>query len=168
MSEAKDRYDEMTGPVLAEELGRRELAVTGRVDELRARLREDDAKRAEKAAEAPDEGDGGEETDTDDIDVPEPRQPIGYDPMSVVLNEDQARTLNGAEARLRRHFRHVTPVAERKYCAGDRVTGIGDFENNVCRVLPLGIEIELERDDQDEDGLEKLSQADAELGRNEG
>lgn len=42
-----DKYDAMDGPALKEELKKRELAVSGKVDELRERLREDDAKKAE-------------------------------------------------------------------------------------------------------------------------
>jgi len=39
-----DKYDGMTAKELKEELSTRELAVGGKVDELRARLREDDVK----------------------------------------------------------------------------------------------------------------------------
>ena len=43
-----ETYEDMAGPALAAELARRELPVSGRVDELRARLREDDEKRAQE------------------------------------------------------------------------------------------------------------------------
>lgn len=39
-----DQYDKMDGSALKEELTKRELGVSGKVDELRDRLREDDEK----------------------------------------------------------------------------------------------------------------------------
>lgn len=147
----RDQYDEMTGPVLVAELGKRELNVSGKVEELRDRLREDDVRRAEKAEADKNDPPQGEETGEDASDVPEPRKPADYGPMVVILNEDQARVLNASEAGLKRHFRYVTPMASRKYAEGDRVTGIADWANNVCRVLPFGIEIELDSDQRNED-----------------
>lgn len=156
-----DKYDEMTGPVLAEELAKRELPVSGKVDELRDRLREDD-----KAKAAQGDGDGsgttseGEETPAGEVEVPEPRQPVSHEPMMVVLDEDQARILTAGEARVRRFTKHVQAHTDRKYCAGDRVTGIADWENQLCRVLPFGVEIPI-RAEVTEDGLERLREADA-------
>lgn len=160
-----DQYDEMTGPALSEELARRELPVSGRVEELRARLREDDEKRAQSNTDGPDETGGAPDTEDDEsngVDVPEPREPVDYSPMAVVLNEDQARVLNAASAALRRHFRYVMSMSERKYCAGDKVFGVADWANGVCSVLPFGVEIELEQEDE-QDGLEKLRAANDEL-----
>lgn len=148
MTEAKDRYDDMTGPVLAEELGRRELPVSGKVDELRDRLREDDARKADQGAQ---EGSAdepvGDTPSVEEVDVPEPRDPVDYDAGKVILSEDQARILNAAEASLARHFRYVFQTATRKYCAGDTVLVVMDWPNSVARVLPFGVEIPLDSDE---------------------
>ena len=45
--EESDIYDNLTGPKLRETLGKRDLPKTGRVDELRERLRTDDKRKAE-------------------------------------------------------------------------------------------------------------------------
>jgi hypothetical protein len=140
-----DRYDDMKGPELAEELAQRELPVTGKVDELRDRLREDDQKRAQEDADGADPADEGEGAPDEEIDVPEPRQPVEYSPMVVLLNESQARRLTAGEASIQRFTKHVSSISSRKFVAGDRVFGIADWENSVCRVLPLGVEIEIER-----------------------
>lgn len=147
----RDQYDDMTGPVLVAELGKRELNVSGKVEELRDRLRAHDAEQAQKAADGPDDTPEGDETDADSTEVLEPRAPVDYSPMAVVLTEGQARQLNAGETSIKRHFRYITSLAPRKYGAGDRVTGIADWENRVCRVLPFGVEIVLNVDQQNED-----------------
>lgn len=142
MSDEKDRYDEMTGPQLGEELSRRELTVSGRVDELRARLREDDARRAENGdqgdADDPNPDPEGEDPETDDIEVPEPREPSVVEVVQVTLDEDQARALTAGEARMRQFLKHVNPIAEQKHCAGDQVLAL---ETDVLQVLPFGVQI---------------------------
>jgi len=138
-----DKYDEMKGPELAEELTRREIAMTGKVDELRARLREDDEKRAQASADGPEPGGEGEETEADDAEIPEPREPARIQPYGVKLNEEQARLLTAGEARLAQFFKHVTPTGSRKYAAGDQVMAVASPEDTKVRVLPFGIEIEL-------------------------
>lgn len=129
-----DRYDEMKGPELAAELASRELPMQGRVDELRDRLREDDA----QPANDPSAEDAPEESETDDVEVPEPREPIRSEAMLVYLTEEQARALTSGEAALSRFMRHVMPIEAQKYCAGDQVMAV---ESDALRVLPFGIEI---------------------------
>ncbi len=48
-----------------------------------------------------------------------------------------------------------------------RVTGIADWENQLCRVLPFGVEIPI-RAEVTEDGLERLREADAQQQKTEG
>lgn len=144
-----DRYDDMVGADLAEELADRELPVSGRVDELRARLREDDERRAQQPEDPTVDAGEGEDTEADDVDVPEPREPVDYVPMAVVLTEDQARQLTAGEARLRQFTKHVTQMTARKYCVGDRVTGIAVPATGVLLVLPFGIEVTLETPEED-------------------
>ena len=148
MTEDKDKYDEMTGPLLAEELARRELNVSGKVDELRARLREDDARRAQEGADESGEAYEGEETQ----DVPEPRQPVDHDARALVLTEEQARKLNAGTANVRRFTKHVTPVPEVKYAAGDRVMAIRHPLNSGYSVLPHGVWLDEDLTEQEDEG----------------
>lgn len=159
MSE-RDKYDEMRGPELAEELAKRELPVSGKVEELRDRLREDDAKPVNDPPEAPEGSEDAPdpETEGEEVEVPEQREPVDYDAGKVVLTEAQARVLNAGEASLRRHFRYVFGMAERKYGEGDTVVVVMDWANNVARTLPFGIEIPLDVEDTS-DGLERLREA---------
>lgn len=138
-----DRYDDLKGPELAAELTRRELSVTGKVDELRDRLRADDERQAQAAADGPDPDSGG--ADPADVvpEAQEPREPTEYLPGAVVLTEEQARQLTRGEARLRAASKHVTPMTERKYIAGDRVTAVFVWASRKALVLPFGIEIDL-------------------------
>jgi hypothetical protein len=147
-----DKYDALTGPELGEELKRRELPISGRVDELRDRLREDDARKAaESNANVPDPGSEGEETEAGEVDVPEPREPLRIQPYGVKLTEEQARVLNAGEARVLHFTKHVNKVTAIKYAAGDQVMALGSPESTHVRVLPYGIEIELTRDENEED-----------------
>lgn len=138
-----DRYDDLTGPELASELTGRGLSVTGKVGELRARLRDDDEKRAQEPADGPSPDHVGEEQADDGSEVPEPREPVEYRPDGLVLTEEQARQLTRGEARLRASVKHVNPMTERKYAAGDRVVVIFAEHDRRALVLPFGIEIEL-------------------------
>lgn len=140
-----DRYEDMKGPELAEELAKRELPISGKVDELRARLREDDELRAQSDADTSNPDPEGEETDADDIEVPEPREPLRIQPYGVRLTEEQARVLNAGEARVLQFTKHVSRVTPIKYAAGDQVMALGSPESTHVRVLPYGIEIELDR-----------------------
>lgn len=138
-----DQYDDMKGPELAAELAQRELGVTGRVDELRDRLREDDQKRAQADADGPDTPDEGDGTEEPEIDVPAPRVPRREQPYGVRLTEEQARVLNAGTASVLHFTKHVNRVAARKYAAGDQVLAIGSPEDTKVLVLPFGVEIEL-------------------------
>lgn len=163
MAAVNDQYTEMTGPVLAAELGRRELNVSGKVEELRDRLREDDRQRAEKAAQADADGSDDAPEGEEAAEVPSQREPADHSTvMAVVLTEDQARALTVGEASFARFLKHVTGYTSRKYVAGDSVIGLADWENNVCRVFPFGVEIKLE-EEPTEDGLERLAAANDEL-----
>lgn len=147
-----DKYDDMTGPTLSEELAIRGLPVSGKVDELRERLRENDAQKAEDASNPADEGDDTPyaENEAEEDAQPE-RDPEHYEPMSLVLNEDQARALTAGEAKMAQFLRHVMPFSQRKYVAGDRVFGVVVREINACRVLPFGIEVPLDESETQED-----------------
>lgn len=154
-----DKYDDQTGAQLSAELVKRELPITGRVDDLRARLREDDEKRAQAPQDGSDPDSEGEETEADDVDVPEPREPVDYGAGAVVLTEGQARQLTAGEARVRQFTKHVSHLSVRKYCEGDRVTGIFDYPNALFLVLPYGVEITMEPEEDTSDGLQKLRAA---------
>lgn len=142
-----DKYDDMTGPMLAEELSRRELPVSGRVDELRDRLREDDEKRAQASGGGPDDGSESEETEAGEVEVPEQREPIEQELVRVRLDEDQARALTRAEASYARHMRYVFKVEPRKYLPGDEVAAVRFGDDGVVTVLGIGASLALSEDE---------------------
>lgn len=144
----KDRYDDMGGPALAAELADRELAISGKVDELRDRLRAHDAERAaQEDADGPDEVVEGEETGDEVVELPEPREPVEYAAGRLVLTEEQASLLTRGEAKIRAFVKHVNPMSERKYVEGDSVVAVLDHTARLALVLPFGIEIPLPEED---------------------
>ncbi len=144
MSEVtEDRYAAMAGPALAAELAERALPISGKVEELRARLREDDEKAAQDDADGPADLVEGEEITPDDVEETEPRQPVDYVTEPLVLSAEQAAQLTRGEARLRAFVKHVNPLTVRKYVEGDAVVAVTDEPNNVAVVLPFGIEVAL-------------------------
>lgn len=149
-----DRYDDMTGPALGEELSKRQLAVSGRVEELRDRLREDDNRKAEeeaqRAADGSDPTPEGEDTDADDVEVPEQREPWDMEILRLELTEDQARELTRREAGISRQFKHVAPFEPRKYLPGDRVAGV-TVDRKTAVVLGTNVTLQLDNDQQTED-----------------
>ncbi|HSL51983.1 MAG TPA: hypothetical protein VK878_23175 [Candidatus Deferrimicrobiaceae bacterium] len=94
--------------------------------------------------ETPEQAPEVEETPAEEIRVPEPREPVLYEAMRVVLTETQARRLTAGEAKIRQFLKHVSYMSPRTYCPGDSVTGIADWASGVCLVLPFGVEIALE------------------------
>jgi hypothetical protein len=138
----RDRYDEMSGPALAAELQDRELPLSGKVDELRDRLRADDAEEgAEPSPDGTDDVPEGAETGEEAFDLPEPRDPVEYAAGTLTLTEEQARQLTAGEAKLRQFTKHVNPMSTRKYAEGDQVLAVLVPESGYAIVLPFGIEI---------------------------
>lgn len=144
MSETKVNYDEMNGAQLGEELARRELPVSGKVDELRARLREDDEKRAQEAVTGSDDPAEGEETSGAEVEVPEPREPLRMEFLTLTLTEDQARELTRREAGIARFMKHVAPFEATKYLEGDQVIGVTVDRKTAAVLGVVGLTIELE------------------------
>jgi hypothetical protein len=126
----KDRYDEMSGAELAAEAQERELPLSGKVAELRERLR---------AADASEGAGTGEEAS----DLPEPREPVAYAVGTVTLTEEQARQLTAGEAKVRQFTKHVSPTPIRKYAEGDQVPAVLVPAEGYALVVPFGIRIDL-------------------------
>jgi hypothetical protein len=143
-----DRYEGMIGADLAAELAKRELPVSGKVEELRDRLREDDEAKAQKDADAPDPAPEGEETEADGVEVPEPRQPIEQFTVQCELSEETARELTRLEARVAQFLKHVAPSKPFKYCAGDRVIGI-DLGDGYVHVIASGVRIKVDTENEE-------------------
>lgn len=141
-----DKYDDMTGPMLSEELARRELPVSGRVDELRDRLREDDEKRAQASGGGPDDGSESEETEAGEVEVPEQREPVDQELIKLTLTEEQARELTRAEAAYARHMRYVFRFEPRKYLPGDGVAAV-TYDRRTATVLGIGATLALSEDE---------------------
>jgi hypothetical protein len=141
-----DRYDDLKGPELAAELSERELSVTGRVDELRDRLREDDEKRAQAAADGPDGGPATSDPTEAGPEVPEPRKPLEMAVLVLSITEDQARDLTAREAGVARFLKHVAPFEARKYVAGDRLVAVTADHRTAAVLGVVGLVVRLDSD----------------------